>query len=61
MPATVAQSASIKVLDLAVTRQATMLSYNDAWMIILMSFVVVAPAVLMLRRPKGGGMAAEAH
>ena len=61
MPSNVARTASFKVMDLEVMRQATMLSYNDAWMIILISFVVVAPAVLFLRRPKGGGMVGEAH
>ena len=60
-PATVAQTASMKVLDLAVTRQATMLSYNDAWMMILISFVLVAPAILILKKPGGHGAAAEAH
>jgi len=60
-PATVAQTASMKVLDLAVTRQATMLSYNDAWMMILISFVLVAPAILILKKPSGHGSAAEAH
>jgi hypothetical protein len=33
-------------------RQASMLSYNDAWMFILIVFVCVSPAILMLRRPK---------
>ncbi|MFI5227930.1 MAG: DHA2 family efflux MFS transporter permease subunit [Gemmatimonadales bacterium] len=60
-PATVAQTASMKVLDVAVTRQATMLSYNDAWMMILISFVLVAPAILILKKPGGHGAAAGAH
>jgi len=51
-PAITAQQTSMKVLDLAVTQQATMLSYNDAWMLILMSFVLVAPAVLILKKPR---------
>ena len=59
-PQIVAQQASMKVLDLAVTKQSMMLSYNDAWMLILISFVVVAPAVLLLRKPRAGA-AGEAH
>ncbi len=60
-PALVAQSASFKVLDLTVTRQASMLSYNDAWMLILISFVIVAPAILILKKPRGAGAGADAH
>ena len=56
-----AQTASMKLLDLSVTRQATMLSYNDAWMIILMSFVIVAPAVLILKKPRAHGAAGGGH
>ena len=51
----------MKLLDLAVTRQATMLSYNDAWMLILISFVVVAPAILILKKPSGHGPGGDAH
>jgi hypothetical protein len=36
-----------------VSRQAAMLSYNDAWMLLLICFLVVAPAILMLRRHRG--------
>ena len=60
-PQTVAQQLSMKIMDLAVTKQATMLSYNDAWMLILMSFVLVAPAVLILKKPGGHGPAVDAH
>jgi DHA2 family multidrug resistance protein len=60
-PRTVANQLSMKLLDLTVTKQATMLSYNDAWMLILLSFVFVAPAVLILRKPKGHGPAVDAH
>ena len=35
-----------------VTRQATMLSYNDAWRLLLTTFVIVAPAILLLRKPR---------
>jgi hypothetical protein len=29
-----------------------MLSYNDAWMMLLGTFVVVSPAILLLRKPR---------
>ncbi|HEY4219298.1 MAG TPA: DHA2 family efflux MFS transporter permease subunit [Gemmatimonadaceae bacterium] len=60
-PQTVAQQLSMKLMDLTITKQATMLSYNDAWMLILLSFVFVAPAVLILRKPQGHGPAVDAH
>ncbi|MBV9109199.1 MAG: MFS transporter, partial [Gemmatimonadetes bacterium] len=58
----VAHQAAMKALDGEVMQQAAMLSYNDAWLLLLESFVVVAPAVLLLRRPKAGvAMPADAH
>ncbi len=44
-----------------VMRQATMLSYNDAWMLIMLAFVCTAPAVLLLRKPKGKAVVVDAH
>jgi hypothetical protein len=39
-----------------------MLSYNDAWMLLLISFLVVSPAILLLRRHRAPAAApAEAH
>jgi len=60
-PAYTAQQRATQLLDMQVMRQATMLAYNDAWLFILLSFLVVIPAVFMLRKPKGGGMATDAH
>jgi DHA2 family multidrug resistance protein len=60
-PPTTAHQASMKVIDLAVTQQATMLSYNDAWMMILLSFVIVAPAVLILKKPSPARAGAMGH
>jgi DHA2 family multidrug resistance protein len=58
----VAHQAALKALDGQVMQQAAMLSYNDAWLLLLESFVVVAPAVLLLRRPRGGmQMPSDAH
>jgi DHA2 family multidrug resistance protein len=48
-----AKQAAVGVLDQLLMRQASMLSYNDAWMLILISFVVVSPAILLLRKAKG--------
>jgi MFS transporter, DHA2 family, multidrug resistance protein len=52
-----AHRGALALLDQQVSRQAAMLSYNDAWMLLLISFIVVAPAILMLRSHKGGGAA----
>jgi DHA2 family multidrug resistance protein len=49
-----AQRAAIALLDKQVTLQAAMLSYNDAWILLLITFVVVSPAILLLKRPKHG-------
>jgi hypothetical protein len=38
-----------------------MLSYNDAWILLLMTFVVVSPAILLLKRPKHGLMMGGGH
>jgi DHA2 family multidrug resistance protein len=48
-----ALKAAYAQIDGMLMRQATMLSYNDSWMMILMAFVLTAPAVLLLRKPKG--------
>jgi len=53
-----AHRAALGVLDQMVMRQASMLAYNDAWMLILLSFIVTAPAIMLLgraRRGAGGG------
>src|SRR5215213_5706604 len=57
-----AHRGAIALLDQQVMREASMQSYNDAWMLLLISFLLVAPAILLLRRPRGGAAAgAEAH
>ncbi|MFL5495080.1 MAG: hypothetical protein ACJ8DC_11915, partial [Gemmatimonadales bacterium] len=48
-----AEKGALAILDQEVMRQASMLSYNDAWMLLLITFVVVAPAILLLRKPRG--------
>ena len=57
-----AHRAALALLDQQVMRQASMLSYNDAWLLLLLSFLIVSPAILLLRRPRGGGHGpADAH
>jgi DHA2 family multidrug resistance protein len=49
-----AQRGAMALLDQQTMRQATMLSYNDAWMLLLLTFIVVSPAIFLLRKPRGG-------
>ncbi|HEU4649647.1 MAG TPA: DHA2 family efflux MFS transporter permease subunit [Gemmatimonadales bacterium] len=49
------------LLDREVMQQASMLSYNDAWILLLISIAVVAPAIFLLRRPKPGATIPDAH
>jgi hypothetical protein len=45
-----------------VMQQASMLSFNDSWLFILLVFTLVSPAILLLKRPKGAPSAAvDAH
>jgi DHA2 family multidrug resistance protein len=61
--AVTARQGALALLDAQVMRQAAMLSYNDAWMMLLATFVVVSPAILLLRKPRAFGArpAPEAH
>ena len=63
MTAVDAQHAALKALDGQVMQQASMLSFNDSWLFILVAFVAVSPAILLLRKPKpaGAGMPSDAH
>jgi DHA2 family multidrug resistance protein len=57
-----ARRGALALLDQQVMRQASMLSYNQAWMLLLVSFVVVSPAILLLRKPRASSRApADAH
>ena len=60
-PAASAQQASYGILDQMLMRQAQMLSYNDAWKLILICFLCTIPAILILKKQTGPGMKAEAH
>jgi DHA2 family multidrug resistance protein len=57
-----ASQGALALLEREVERQASMLSFNDAWILLLISMAAVAPAILLLRRPKeGAAMPADAH
>jgi DHA2 family multidrug resistance protein len=56
-----AQAAAYAAVDQALTAQALMLSYNDTWMLILKSFLLTAPAILVLRKPRGRAAMGDAH
>jgi DHA2 family multidrug resistance protein len=54
LSAEAAKHGSVGLLDAAVTRQATTMSYDDGFLLILLVFVACVPAILILRRPKPG-------
>ncbi len=56
-----AQQRAMAIIEGQVQRQAAMLAYNDCWMFILISFLVVIPAVFVLRRPRPGAAPVDAH
>jgi MFS transporter, DHA2 family, multidrug resistance protein len=56
-----AQRGALALLDQQVMRQASMLSYNDAWMLLLITFIAVSPAILLLRRHRGAAAPVDAH
>jgi drug resistance transporter, EmrB/QacA subfamily len=59
-----AAGATLGLINRTVATQAQTMSYNSAFLLIMICFVVTAPIVLLLRRPGGGASAAaaaEAH
>jgi MFS transporter, DHA2 family, multidrug resistance protein len=56
-----AHQGSLAVINQLIMQQASMLSYNDAWMFILVTFVLVSPAILILRKPRGQAAIGEMH
>jgi MFS transporter, DHA2 family, multidrug resistance protein len=56
-----AHQGALQLVDRMVTQQASMLAYNDSWMFLLKTFLVVSPAVLILRKPSGHGPVADVH
>lgn len=56
-----AQQNALATIDHLLMRQASMLAYNDSWMLILIAFACTAPAILLLRKPRRGAVAVDAH
>jgi DHA2 family multidrug resistance protein len=57
-----AQNAALQALNGQVQVQSSMLSFNDAWLFVLLVFVLVSPSILLLRKPKAmTAMPADAH
>jgi MFS transporter, DHA2 family, multidrug resistance protein len=54
MDAVSAHQAALSVLSGQVQQQATLLSFNDAWMFVLIVFALVSPSILILKRPARG-------
>jgi DHA2 family multidrug resistance protein len=61
MPVTEASKGAIAVVEGGIFKQAAMLAYNDAWMIILLSFLVVVPAVFLIRKTNAPAGPIDAH
>ncbi len=59
---TEAHAAALGVLDRTIQAQASVMAYNNAFILLGLSFLVAMPAVLLLRRAKkGAAPPAEAH
>ena len=57
-----AQAAALHLMDRLVQAQAMTMAYNNAFILLGLTFVLALPAVLLLRRPnRGAPAAAEAH
>ena len=57
-----AQAAALHLMDRLVQAQAMTMAYNNAFILLGLTFVLALPAVLLLRRPNRGAPAvAEAH
>ena len=61
MNAIAAQGAAIGTIDRTVMRQATMLAYNNSWMLLLVAFILTAPAILLIRKPRAAAAPVDAH
>ena len=61
MSSEMAQRAALATVDRQLMQQASMLAYNNSWMMILVVFVCTSPAILLIRKPKKGAAPADAH
>ncbi len=60
-PQAKAAKGALELLDGTILRQASMQAYNDSWMLLLISFVCVTPAIFLLRKPKRMTAPVDAH
>jgi DHA2 family multidrug resistance protein len=60
MGVTESQMGALRLLEQGLMRQAMTMSYNDAFLVMLIVNFVTLPAVLLLRRPKGAAAHVEA-
>lgn len=56
-----AQKAALATIEQTLMRQASMLAYNDSWLLILLVFLCTSPAILLLRKPRAAAAAVDAH
>ena len=57
-----AHTAALGILDRTVQAQASVMAYNNAFILLGITFLIAMPAVLLLRRPRrGAAPPAEAH
>jgi len=56
-----ANRAALAALDRTVTVQAQVSSYNDSFLMILVFFIITAPAIFLLKRAKAAPVAIDAH
>jgi len=52
---------ALAVIDAIMMKQASMQAYNDAWLLLLLCFICVVPAVFLLKKPKAHAAAVDAH
>ncbi len=60
-PHGLAHQMALKAMDGVVQRQAMTMSYDDAFLMILVVFLCTAPAILILRKPKAKATLVDAH
>jgi DHA2 family multidrug resistance protein len=54
-------SAGMLQLNAEITRQASMVSYVDAFYLLFLASLLVAPLILLMRPPKGGAAGPALH
>ena len=59
--AVAAQKAAMELIDQTVMAQAQTQSYNDSFLMILLVFAIVVPAIFFLKKPSGRPVPADTH